>query len=236
MGFIDMHSHILPGLDDGSKNMEQSLAMLRIAQEEGIDAIIATPHNMPGKGCPTREILEERLAELQRAAEEEDISIEIYLGTEYYYREEVSQIFDREEAVTMADSDCVLMEFNPLEEKSYIYNAVREAFSSGYTPIVAHVERYEQLMKKPEYVKNLKDMGALVQVNASSVIGDNGLHTKRDVKKLLKAGYVDFVSTDAHSDRNRAPRMEKCAAYLYKKYGESYANKLLYRNAEKYLL
>lgn len=236
MGFIDMHSHILPGLDDGAKNMEQSLAMLRIAQEEGIDAIIATPHNMPGKGCPTRELLEERLAELQKAAQEEDISIEIYLGTEYYYREEVSQIFDREEAVTMAGSDCVLMEFNPLEERSYIYNAVREALSSGYTPIVAHVERYEQLMKKPEYVKNLKDMGALVQVNAASVIGDNGLHTKRDVKKLLKAGYVDFVSTDAHSDRSRAPRMEKCAAYLYKKYGESYANKLLYRNAEKYLL
>ena len=236
MGFVDMHSHILPGLDDGSKSMEQSLEMLRIAESEGISVIIATPHNMPGKGRPSREKLEERLKQLRDAAESEGIAIEIQLGTEYYYREEVCEIFDREEAVTMADSDCVLLEFNPLEEKSYIYNAVREAFSTGYSPIVAHVERYEQLMKKPEYVKTLKDMGALIQVNASSVIGENGFHTKRDVKKLLKAGYVDFVSTDAHSDRNRAPRMAKCATYLRKKYGADYAEKLLYKNAEKYLL
>lgn len=236
MGFVDMHSHILPGLDDGSKSMEQSIAMLRIARQEGIDAIIATPHNMPGKGRPTREKLEERLSELRNEAERQGIDIEIYLGTEYYYREEVSEIFDREEAITMADSEYVLLEFNPPEEKSYIYNAVRETYSSGYTPIIAHVERYEQLMKKTEYVKTLKDMGALIQVNASSVIGENGLHTKRDVKKLLKAGLVDFISTDAHSDGHRAPRLEKCAAYLHKKYGADYAEKLLYKNAEKYLL
>lgn len=236
MGFVDMHSHILPGLDDGSKSMEQSLKMLEIARQEGISVIIATPHNMPGKGRPTREKLEERLSELRRVAKQEGIDIDIYLGTEYYYREEVSEIFDREEAVTMADSECVLLEFNPPEEKGYIYNAARETYSCGYTPIVAHVERYEQLMKKPEYVRTLKDMGALIQVNASSVIGENGHHTKRDVKKLLKAGLVDFVSTDAHSDGHRAPRMEKCAAYLYKKYGADYADRLLYKNAEKYLL
>ncbi len=236
MGFIDMHSHVLPGLDDGSKSMEQSLAMLRIAESEGISTIIATPHNMPGKGRPSREKLEERLAQLREEAEYEGIAIEIQLGTEYYYREEVCEIFDREEAVTMAASDCVLLEFNPFEEKSYIYNAVRETFSTGYSPIVAHVERYEQLMKKTEYVHTLKDMGALIQVNASSVIGENGFRVKRDVRKLLKEGYVDFVSTDAHSDRNRAPRMAKCAAYLYKKYGAQYAERLLYKNAEKYLL
>lgn len=236
MGFIDMHSHILPGLDDGSKCMEQSLEMLRIAQEEGITEIIATPHNMPGKGRPTREVLEERLGQLQEAAEEEGISIRIHLGTEYYYREEVSEIFDREEAVTMADSEYVLLEFNPLEERAYIFNAVRDTYSSGYTPIIAHVERYEQLMKKTEHVKTLKDMGALIQVNAASVIGENGRQSKRDVKKLLKAELVDFVSTDAHSDGHRAPKMSKCAAYLSKKYGPEYADRLLYKNAKKYLL
>ncbi|MBQ7920243.1 MAG: hypothetical protein IJ324_09940 [Lachnospiraceae bacterium] len=234
MGYIDVHSHILPGLDDGSRSIEQSVEMLRIAWEEGITKIIATPHNMPGKGCPTIEVLEERLIQLRTVAENAGIDIELYLGTEYYYREEVSEILEREDAVTMAGSEYVLLEFNPLEERSYILNAVRDVYSLGYNPVIAHVERYEQLMKKKEDIAALKNMGALIQVNASSVIGDNGYRCKRDVKKLLKEHLVDFVATDAHSAGHRAPRMEKCAAYLYKRYGQEYAEALLFKNAEKY--
>lgn len=236
MGFVDIHSHILPGLDDGSKSMEQSLEMLKIARQEGIHAIIATTHNMPGKGCPTGDVLKEALKQLRTEARAAGVDIDIYLGTEYYYREEVRELFEQQKAVTMSDSKYVLLEFHPAEDKTYIYNAVRDTYSSGYTPIIAHVERYEQLMKKTEYVKKLRDMGALIQINASSVIGGNGYHTKREVKRLLRERLVDFVSTDAHSDRHRSPRMEKCAAYLYKKFDSDYADRLLYKNAEKYLI
>ena len=234
MGYIDVHSHILPNLDDGAESIEQSIEMLRIATEEGITKIIATPHNMPGKGCHAREILQESLCLLREAAGKVGIHMELFLGTEYFYREEVQVLLEQEEAVTMADSQCVLLEFYPSEDVSYIRNAVRDVFSAGYRPVIAHVERYEQLMKKKEEIKTIKNMGALLQVNASSVIGDNGLFCKRNVKWLLKERLVDFVATDAHSAGHRAPRMEKCAVYLYKKYGTEYADELLFRNAERF--
>ena len=86
-GYIDIHSHVLPGLDDGSQSMEQSLAMLRIACEQGIETIVATPHNMPGKGRPDRERVEEEVRRLQKAAVERGIPVRLSQGCEYYYRD-----------------------------------------------------------------------------------------------------------------------------------------------------
>lgn len=234
MKYIDIHSHILPGLDDGAKSMEKSLEMLEIAREEGISKIILTPHNMPGKGCPTREVLEERMSQLRESAREAGIQIELYLGTEYFYREEVSELLERGEAVTMASSRYVLLEFYPGEDTSYIFNTVREVYSLGYKPVIAHVERYERLMKNKDDIKALKKMGALLQVNVSYIVGEYGHWRKMQVNRLLKERLVDFVATDAHSTGKRAPRLKKCAAYLYKKYGEEYADALLFGNAQKY--
>ncbi|MBQ4536485.1 MAG: hypothetical protein II994_02565 [Lachnospiraceae bacterium] len=236
MKFIDIHSHILPGMDDGSRSMRQSLDMLRIAEEEGITTMFATPHNMPGKGCPKPEVVYENVEALKRAAKDAGISIEIMPGTEYFYREEVLEILEEEAVITLGASDCVLVEFDPIAEKVYIRNALREVMAAGYHPVIAHVERYAKLMADKAFVKELKQMGVLVQINAASVTGDNGRHAKWDVKRLLKAQLVDFVGTDAHSDGRRAPRMEKCANILYKKYGAEYADALLFGNAEYYIL
>lgn len=236
MGYIDMHSHILPGLDDGSRSTQQSLEMLRIAYEEGIDMIIATPHNMPGKGQPLLEKVQERAAKLQQIAEQEGIPIQILIGTEYYFREEVLETLEDEAAITMNSSEFVLVEFEPIVERIYFRNALRDILGTGYRPIVAHVERYANIMKEKSMLRDLKKMGALIQVNAASVIGDNGRVAKKDVKCLLKEQLVDFVATDAHSDGRRAPFMHKCAAYLYKKYNAEYVDELLFGNAEKYLL
>ena len=120
MGYIDMHSHILPGMDDGSRSMSQTLRMLEIAVSEGITAMIATPHNMPGKGCPPGSVVRRKVDELRRTVEQEGIPLEILAGTEYYYREEVLDILDSEDAVTLGNSDCVLVEFEPLAERNYI--------------------------------------------------------------------------------------------------------------------
>lgn len=236
MNYIDIHSHILPRMDDGSRSMEQSLQMLRIACEEGISTMIATPHNMPGKGCPEPEVVYRKVQELREMAAQENIPIDILCGTEYYYREEVLEFFEEERGITMSDSECVLVEFEPMVERKYVRNALRDFLALGYTPIIAHVERYAKVMEKQDFVKELRLMGALVQVNAASVTGDNGWHTKQVVKKLLKERLVDFIGTDAHSDGRRAPRMEKCASILYKKYGKDYADALLFGNAENYFL
>ena len=236
MGYIDMHSHILPGMDDGSRSMGQTLRMLETAVSEGITTMIATPHNMPGKGCPPGSVVRRKVDELRRTVEQEGIPLEIVAGTEYYYREEVLDILDSEDAVTLGNSDCVLVEFEPLAERNYIRNALRNILGLGYRPVIAHVERYAKLMEDISLLTDMRKNGILVQVNAMSVTGDNGRQAKKDVRNLLKKGLVDFVATDAHSDGRRAPYMEKCAEVLYRKCGTEYADRLLFGNAEAFLL
>ena len=236
MGYIDIHSHILPGMDDGSRSMGQTMRMLETAVNEGIAIMIATPHNMPGKGCPPGSVVRRKAAELRRTVEQEGIPIEIIPGTEYYYREEVPDLLDSGDAVTLGDSHCVLVEFEPLAERNYIRNALRNILGLGYTPVIAHAERYVKLMEDIAILYDMRKNGILVQVNAMSVTGDNGRQAKKDVRNLLKKGLVDFVATDAHSDGRRAPYMQKCADILYKKYSAEYANRLLFKNAEEILL
>lgn len=234
MGYIDIHSHILAAMDDGSKSMEQTLAMLDIACSQGISSMIATPHNMPGKGCPSAAKVFENVRMLRDVVKREGLPVDIYAGTEYYYREEVLELFQNEEAITLGASNCVLVEFDPMAERIYIRNSLREILGTTYKPVIAHVERYAKVMEDLSVLRELKKMGVLVQVNAASVTGDNGMRTKNNVKKLLKEHLVDFIGTDAHSDGRRAPYMEKCADILYKKYGADYADALLGDNAEEF--
>ena len=195
MEYIDMHSHILPGLDDGSKNMEMTLAMLRVAVEEGIGTIYTTPHCMPGKGHPTLAKVEERIRLVQEAAEAEGIQITLKKGTEYYYIEEMSEWMEEGKIITLGDSHCVLVEFEPYAEEKYIRNAVREILGFGYQPVIAHVERYRNLMeRKFAAIQWMREIGALIQVNCASVTGDNGFTTKQNVKSLLKNGLSSVAS------------------------------------------
>ncbi|MGN0424705.1 MAG: CpsB/CapC family capsule biosynthesis tyrosine phosphatase [Acetatifactor sp.] len=225
---VDVHSHILPALDDGSKSMEESLEMLRIAYDEGIRTMIATPHNMPGKGCPDREKVEKRLSDLRTAAASAGIRMKILLGTEYFYRSDLLEEFEEGRVITMNDTRYVLIEFDLGVNRTYAKNAVREIMALDYRPVIAHVERYPALMeRKAEAVKELRAMGALIQVNSGSVIGNIGFKVKQSVKYLLQNGLVDLIGSDAHSSRHRAPRMKECAKYLRKKYNEDYCEHLL---------
>ena len=225
---IDIHSHILPALDDGSKSIEESLAMLKIAQAEGITTMIATPHNMPGKGCPTRDRIERRVKALKEAAADEHIEMDIRIGTEYFYREDILEWLEDDTVITMDGTGCVLVEFDPSVGRTYVKNAVREILAQDYRPVIAHVERYPALLKnKMETVKELRDMGALIQVNCSSLMGKMGFKTKLDTRSLLNQGLIDLLGTDAHSANHRAPRMEECAKYIQKKCDSAYAERLM---------
>lgn len=236
VGYIDIHSHILPNMDDGSRSLRQSLSMLHIACEEGIELMIATPHNMPGKGCPEAALVQAAVERLREQVRQENLPVEILCGTEYYYREEVLELLEAEQGITLGDSDCILVEFDPMVDRIYFRNALRDILGTGYRPVVAHVERYGRVMEDTALLHDLKKMGILFQVNALSVTGENGRQTKKGVRKLLKESLVDFVATDAHSDGRRAPYMVKCAEILYRKYGRDYADALLYGNAERLIV
>lgn len=228
---IDIHSHIIPFVDDGAGSMEQSLRMLEIAASEGISGMIATLHQKADRRCVTPDGITKRLQILQEEAENLKIPVKLYPGNEIFYRHGLAELLEAGKIRTMADSHYILIEFLPGEDYSYIRDALARTASFGYWPILAHVERYTNVIKDMDKAAELKeDTGCYFQVNASSVAGDQGLAVKNVVKKLLKMEMVDFAATDAHSDGNRAPRMKKCAAYLEKKLGTEAAGKLLVEN------
>lgn len=227
---IDMHNHILPGVDDGSKDMDMSIKMLHIAASEGITSIILTPHNKPNHRNVHKDSMSARIEELRRQCELNGINIEFYTGNEVFYRSGVIDAIEEGRAMTMAGSMYVLLEFTPETEWDYVRRGVYEVVSGGYTPIVAHVERYNHVMKSMDRVYELCDMGAHLQVNASSVMGEVGREIKNATKKLLKQDLVDFIASDAHDDKKRTPKLADCAKYITKKYGADRAQKIFVDN------
>lgn len=234
---VDIHCHVLPGVDDGSKSMEMSQKMLDIAYDEGIGTVIATPHHMPEGRNVSPQGIRERVEKLQQYADAKSYDLTILPGNEIYYYSDAPDMLEEGKICSLAGTSYVLVEFSPMDESRYIRNSLAELQNMGFDPIIAHVERYMSLCKPPfEKIEQLREMGILIQVNAASVMGDFGKPTKALVEKLLKKQMVDFIGTDAHSSGNRAPKIMECAEYLSKKYDARYVEKLLYRNAEKYIL
>lgn len=232
MGYIDIHSHILPGVDDGSQSMEQSLDMLRMAADNGIRRMILTPHNKAERRNVSVKGIQSRLEALQEAAAKQQIPITLYPGNEVFYRDGVAEMLEENSLCTLAGSKYVLVEFQPLEDFGYIRAAVYELTGCGYTPILAHVERYQCMAANLDNVAYAIDRGALMQINASSVTGGMGFKGKQIVKKMLKQHLIHFVATDAHDCERRSPQLAECAQYLSKKFGDGYAAKLLHDNAD----
>jgi len=228
--WFDIHNHILPSVDDGAKDWDESKKMLQIAYDEGIRYMIVTPHYSIRRWCAPYDELKEQLTILQKLAYEIDKSFKISLGNELYYQQDAPELLQNRTVQTMAGSDYVLVEFSPVQDFRYIQNALYQLLMEGYFPILAHIERYDCFMKNFKYVVNLTRMGIYVQVNASSVVGENGFSTKRFVRKCLEEDLVHFIGTDAHGAKKRPPFIRKCAKYLKRKYGDERVENLLYHH------
>lgn len=233
---MDVHCHILPGIDDGARDWEQSCRMLDIAWQQGVHTVIATPHYMPGRRNAAPETVRRLAEKLQDYVQRKGYQMEIYTGNEIYYHDDAAELLNEGKILTMADSDCVLVEFSPMEDFRYIRNALADLQAEGYIPMLAHVERYASVCKKPfDRIEELRDMGVLIQVNAATVERKMGWKMQRLVTAMLKRRLVDFIGTDAHSAGHRAPVLEKCRKILYRKCSAGYVDDLLYGNAEKYI-
>lgn len=230
-GFVDIHNHVLPQIDDGAGSLEESLAMLEIAAEEGITDMIVTPHYKEGRRNASIKTIQERLRMVQEAADEREIPVTLYSGTEIYSFEEMGEALEEGRILTMNGSDRALIEFSPTDSYTYIRNALDSIRGLDYIPIIAHAERYECFLKHWEYVEELKHMDAEIQVNVSGVTGGHGFGVKRFIHQLLKRQLVDYVATDAHDSRRRAPVVRKCLAQLHRKYDAEYVEAITYGNA-----
>ncbi|MCM1386250.1 MAG: hypothetical protein NC231_02895 [Bacillus sp. (in: Bacteria)] len=232
--YIDIHSHILYGIDDGAKDMETSKKMLGLAAADGITAIILTPHNKPGHHDTSQQAAE-RVEKLRAWLTKENIDIKLYIGNELYYRSELVWEIEDARAYTLAGSRYVLVEFSPLDDYDYIRNGLNAILMGGYYPVLAHAERYQNLCAKKGGIADLVEMGCYIQVNAGSIMGKFGFGAKQFTKKLLKHRQVHFVATDAHDTGNRAPYLADCADYVGRRYGEDYSRQLFYDNPERVL-
>lgn len=233
--FVDLHSHILPGVDDGSKNMDQSVRMLRMAIAEGIRTIIATPHYMVGaKNCP---VLQLRSVgdELQKEAAKIDPNMRILLGNEIYYSESVLEAIQSGAALTLSGSRYVLIEFSPKDSFNHIFRGLSGLISAGYLPIVAHMERYGCLHKNSSFAEELINLGCYLQMNCTSLIGGLLDSDAKYHRRLVEQGLIHFLGSDCHDDKVRVPSMARAWKQLQKKYDEEVLNRIFYEHPFKVL-
>ncbi len=228
---IDIHCHVMPGVDDGSPDMASSLEMLRIAEKEGITHMILTPHHKPMHHNVSPEHNVAYRKKLKEAAEAEGIKVKLFSGNEIYYSDETMDELINGQICSLAGSDYVLVEFHPTATWKSIQNAAYRVQGAGYIPIMAHVERYSDIVSHPARIADLIQMGCYMQGNASSVMGDYGFGIKHFCKKLLKDELVHFVASDAHDDKKRAPKLLGCRNYVDRKFGSDYADRLFFLNA-----
>ena len=230
---IDIHSHILPGLDDGAEDMKESLMMLDMARRQGITDVIATPHYSGYFHNYDPQIIRKLCGKVQNEAEKRrQPLVRIWPGQEIMYSEDSLQKLQSGRLLTLADSRHVLIEFIPYVPYSYILNAVQNLTENGYHPILAHVERY-QILNEFEKIDRLKKAGAFLQINYRSVGGRWYAPLTRWCRQMLRVGLVDFLGTDMHNTDTRKPEVKAAAEWIYKKLPLSYASEILERNPRK---
>lgn len=226
-GFIDLHHHCLWGMDDGARNFEESCRMLKLAAQDGITTLAATPHVYPGHLPFDRELYRRRLAKLRRWAAEEALPLTILEGAEVWYTEQTLPMLRAGRIPTIGATQYVLVEFSPRVSRQAFEKALWDLFRGGYIPIVAHVERYRKLYG---YVSGLlrlrQEMDVCFQVNAGTVGEKKDLARWIFLKRMLRSRAVDLIATDAHDDRHRSAQMKIVYSRLEKNYGREYARAL----------
>lgn len=227
---VDTHCHILPEVDDGAKNIEETRQMLREAYEEGIYYIIATPHHHPRRGKKSPGCLRRQLKFVREEAAKISDKMRVYLGTEVYFGQDVPRMLKEEKILTMNRTRYVLVEFSPADQFGYICQGIQQIQMKGYEVILAHIERYQNICRNIENAEHLTHMGVRIQVNADSIIGKSGWREKVFVRQLLDRRLVFCVGTDSHDPRKRPPRMKKAVEYVEKKCGEDYARRIFCSN------
>lgn len=227
MNLIDIHCHILPKVDDGPDSVEESLKILKDMRRQGIKHVIVTPHYRPEMFEPSMKRVIYSYRHLRDIAY--DMGVSMSLGCEYYRNEQIIEHMDNRKRPVMAGSRYVLIEFSMNDLFPTIRNYVYELITHGYQPIIAHVERYF-CCQKMEKIQELKDMGALIQVNAGSVLGEEGWKLKKFCLELMKKDLIDFIASDTHNTSDRKLNLKKCASYVTKKMGKQYAERIFFNN------
>ena len=198
---IDIHTHIIPCVDDGSPSLEESMKMIHHEINIGVDTIICTPHHIYGKYEKSVEEIKEQYNLLVKEVEKEKLPATLLLGQEicYTHREDQIKMLKEGKLLTLNNTNKVLLEFSFTREPEDLQEVIYNFSVNGYQVIVAHVERYEWITYNK--VLSLRSEGALIQINSNSYLGLTTWKEKRFTRKLIKHNLVDYVASDTHSFR-----------------------------------
>lgn len=228
MRMRDIHCHILPGLDDGAENMDQSLRMIREAYDRGVREMIATPHFSPQFSRHSPEKIFRLCRNLEEKAWDQlGTRFRIHPGNEIFYSTDTLVKLREGKALTLAESRYVLLEFSPEVSWRELFRAVRELETAQYWPILAHVERYSCLREQGR-IEELRQMGVYLQINGNSLAG--GLLDQRAgwCRKQLLDQRIHFIASDMHNLTTRGTVSEKAEAWMKKKLDPEYRKKILW--------
>ena len=204
---IDIHTHIIPCVDDGSPNLETSIDMIKHEIDIGVDSIICTPHHIYHRYEKSVEEIKKQFELLVKEVEKQNLPVKLYLGQEicYTHREDTISMLKEGKLLTLNNTNRVLLEFSFTREPEDVLDVIYNFNVNGYEVIIAHVERYEWM--NIDKVKALRNEGALIQINSNSYLGFTTWKEKRMTRKLIKLGLVDYVASDTHSFR--PPTLDK---------------------------
>lgn len=218
----DMHSHLLPGIDDGSPDIETSLQLIRGFVELGYKKIITTPHILWELYPNTTEIIQTKTAEVRDALNKEGIPIEFSAAAEYFIDDHFANELRNKTPLLAISSNMVLVEFSMVSAPMDLQEILFEMQLQEYQPVLAHPERYTSLMRKKEVYDDLKTSGCLFQLNLLSLSGYYGASVAEAAEYLLKKNYYDLAGTDLHHERHLS-LLQKLQPSILKKL-ESLAN------------
>lgn len=217
---IDIHCHILPGVDDGSADMKESMNMARKAVEAGITHIFATPHHLNEKYVNVKIDIIDRAARLNESLQQENIPLTIHLGQEVRIHRDIFTSLEKEEILTLDNNGTfLLLELPSGRVPTYTQEVIYELLLKGITPIIVHPERNKELIENHKLLFELVQEGALTQLTSGSIIGNFGKSIQSFSKKIIEHNLAHFIATDAHNIGSRGFTLQQAYETITKAYG-----------------
>ncbi len=213
---IDMHTHILPGIDDGSRNLDQTMQMIKEAEQAGFKEIITTSHYIENEYDVNSIRRQEMIESLQKKLGESNINVKLHNGAEAFISANLTELIRKQTIPTLANSRYVLFEIPMHLEVLYLDRTIEELITSKYKPIIAHPERYDIVRENPNIAVEWVRKGAMLQSNYGSIVGKYGNKSKQTIIKLLKANAIHFLGTDTHAPKTTYTQIEDIMKKLSK--------------------
>ena len=229
----DLHSHILYGIDDGSKTIEESIVLLKEMEKAGTKELILTPHYIENSKYNANNRSKEALfRQLKKKVKEENINIDLYLGNEVFFSNNMIELIKKGEIKTLNKSKYLLFEFPMTRFYNNSLEVINQLVFNGYIPVLAHPERYTEFQKNPNLVIEYLKSGVLLQGNFTSLFGKYGRHSRKVLKLYLKNKWITFIGSDAHHEvAYDNKKLEKMLLKITK--DKEYTEELLSKNFDK---